>query len=221
MKCAALASGGKDGWLAVWYAMTSGLEIGAIVTFVPASLDSFMFHGINSKWVGRQAKLAGIRHIEFKTSGEKEREAEELVLAFAHLRKLGFEAVITGAIESEYQRERVERACVESELVHFAPLWHKQQGQLLEEMLGSGHDALIVAIAADGMGKEWLGRRISESKEELLKLSAKRGISAIGEGGEFETFCFKSPLFTRELKITKSKTILSGASGVLEIISLS
>ncbi len=217
MKCAALLSGGKDGWLAAWYAVSSGLEISAIVTFVPASLDSFMFHGINSKLVKKQARLAGIRHIEVKTSGKKEKEEKELINTFSKLRKLGFEAVITGAIESEYQRERVERACVESGLVHFAPLWHKKQEQVLEEMLESGLDAIIVAVAADGMGKEWLGRRISESKKELLRLSDKRGISVIGEGGEFETFVFKSPLFKKELEISKSKLIWKGSSGFLEL----
>ena len=218
MKCAALLSGGKDGWLATWYAISSGLEVAAIVTFVPARLDSFMFHGINSKFVKEQAKLAGIKHIEIQTSGEKEKEGEELVQSFLQLRKKGFEAVITGAIESEYQRERVERACVESGLVHFAPLWHKKQEQVLSELIDSGLDAIIVAVAADGMGKEWLGKKISESEGELLKLSEKRGVSIIGEGGEFETFVLKSPLFKREIGISKSKIIWKGSSGFLELI---
>ncbi len=217
MKCAALLSGGKDGWLALWYAISSGLEVEAIVTFVPKKLDSFMFHGINSKFVKEQAKLAGIKHIEIQTSGEKEKEGEELVQSFLQLRKKGFEAVITGAIESEYQRERVERACIESGLVHFAPLWHKKQEQVLGEMPDSGLDAIIVAVAADGMGKEWLGKRISESKEGLSRLQSTRHISPIGEGGEFETFVLKSPLFKREIGISKSKILWKGSSGFLEI----
>ncbi|MFH0817424.1 MAG: diphthine--ammonia ligase [Candidatus Micrarchaeota archaeon] len=215
MKCAALVSGGKDGWLSVWYAQSSGLSVEAIVTFIPKKLDSFMFHGINSKLVKEQARLAGMKHIEFLTSGEKEKEQKELEAAFSKLRKLGFEAVITGAIESEYQRERIERAGVESGLVHFSPLWHKNQTQLLEEILESGHDAIIVAVAADGMGKEWLGKRISECKGGLLRLNKANLISPIGEGGEFETFATESPLFKKKIEIKKAKVIWEGSSGFL------
>ncbi|PIY59901.1 hypothetical protein COY95_04635, partial [Candidatus Woesearchaeota archaeon CG_4_10_14_0_8_um_filter_47_5] len=96
MKCALLASGGKDCWLAAWYAISSGLDAKAILTFVPARPDSFMFHGINSKLVEKQAKSAQIRHIGITTSGEKEREQQELEEAFRKLKNLGFEAVITG-----------------------------------------------------------------------------------------------------------------------------
>ncbi len=221
MKCVALLSGGKDGWFAAWYSVCSGLQVELLLTFVPARSDSFMFHGINSKLVKKQAKLAGIRHMEIKTTGEREKEESELILAFKKIKKLGFEAVISGAIESEYQRERIERACVESGLVHVAPLWHKNQKQLLEEMLESGTDAIIVAVAADGMGKEWLGRKISECKGELFELNEKRGISVIGEGGEFETFCFKSPFFKRELKIKKSRVVWKGSAGALRIEGIS
>ncbi len=217
MKCALLASGGKDCWLAAWYASSNGLDMRAVVTFIPRKTDSYMFHGINSKLVKKQARLAGIRHIQLPGSGDEKKELGELVLAFRKLRKQGYKAVITGAIESEYQKERVERACAETGLVHFAPLWRKKQEQVLEELLDSGEDAVIVAVAADGLGEEWLGRKISGCKGELLQLTRKRKISPIGEGGEFETFAFKSPLFKREMRIREKKKIWDGTSGFLEL----
>lgn len=220
MRCAALASGGKDGWLAAWYALCSGLAVERIITFSPPNTDSFMFHGINAGLVKEQAKLAGIEHMEVRSSGKEESELGELVQAFKHLKREGFSGIISGAIESEYQRERIERACVESGLVHFSPLWHKRPKILLNELLECGMDAVIVAVAADGMGEEWLGRRISENKEELLELNRKHSISPIGEGGEFETFVVKFPLFKKEIKIEKTEIIWKGSAGFLEIGSV-
>ncbi len=217
MRCAALVSGGKDGWLSCWYAISNGLNVSRIITFLPERRDSFMFHGINSVLVKQQAMAACLEHEEIISSGEKDGDDYILTETFRKLSNGGFMGVVTGAVESEYQRERVERACVESGLVHFAPLWHKEQKKLLCEFLESGTDALIVSVAADGMDASWLGRKLSGCKEDLLKFCEKRNISPIGEGGEFETFVFRSPLFLKELVVGKSKVTWSGSSGFLEI----
>ncbi|MFH1448429.1 MAG: diphthine--ammonia ligase [Candidatus Micrarchaeota archaeon] len=217
MRCSALVSGGKDGWFAVWYAISSGLSVEGILTFTPEKKDSFMFHGINTELVRRQAKLSGIPCSLVASSGNKEDDECTLVSEFIRLKHDGFEGVVTGAIESEYQREQIEIACIESELVHFAPLWHRDNGLLLDEMMDSGLDAIIVSVAADGMGKEWLGKRLSECKESLLKLSAERMISPIGEGGEFETFVVDSPLFENGILIKETDVVWSGSSGLLNI----
>ena len=90
----------------------------------------------------------------------------------------------------------------------FSPLWRKTPEKLLEEMINTGFEIMIVSVSAEGIGKEFLGRIIDkECINDLKKLSKKYGIHPAFEGGEAETFVLNCPLFKKGLKVNKTKTI--------------
>lgn len=60
------------------------------------------------------------------------------------------EAVASGAILSTYQRVRVEHVCSRLGLTSLAFLWHRDQHELLQEMVDSGMDAILVKICSMG-----------------------------------------------------------------------
>ena len=214
MKIAALLSGGKDSLYALYIAMQYGWEITHAVTIKPEKL-SWMYHTENIDFVEPIAESMGIPLIERHTAAEKEDELEDLKIA---LEGMDIDGVISGAIASEYQRTRIEKICHELGIKSFTPLWHKNGELLLREMVGAGFEIAIVAVAAEGLGEEWLGRIIdSKCIDELSRLNKKYRVNISGEGGEYETFVLDCPLYAKKLIVEKAEKEWERGRGTLGI----
>ncbi len=220
MNLMALTSGGKDSLFAAYIMHAQGFEIKRLVTLFPERQDSYMFHHPNIHLTGDMAKSMGIPFQKRITGGEKERELIDLKDAIAASVAVeneiqGIQGVVSGALSSEYQRQRIDVICEELGLVSFAPLWHKDPEMLLLEMLDAGFEMIITAVAADGLDETWLGRKIDEGCiKDLKDLHRRYGIHIGGEGGEFETLVLDMPLFKKRLEIKKARKEWDGTSGV-------
>ena len=215
MKVALLFSGGKDSAYALWTASSFGWEVKVLLTMLPASDSSYIFHRPNVEWTPLQAEALDIPLIMQKSSGEKTPELDDLK---SLLQSTKVDGVVTGAIESEYQKEKVDMICEELGLRSFSPLWHKDGEMLLKDIVNAGFEVIITSVSAEGFDESWLGRKIDEECiRELLKLRDRYGISVVGEGGEMETFVLYSPMFKKRLKILKSERRWDGVRGVFEI----
>lgn len=123
--------------------------------------------------------------------------------------RYNIEGVVTGAIFSNYQRERVEKVCDKLGLKIFSPLWHMDQEHELRQLVKLGYEVIIGSIAADGLTKQWLGRKIDDKAiNELIKLNNKCKINVAGEGGEYESLVLDMPIYKKKIKITDSETIM-------------
>jgi len=98
-KVACLFSGGKDSVFAAFWAMYSGWDP-VLVTVIPEPY-SMMFHHPNAEWTKLQAEAMGLEQVTFETGKEGELEKLKEVLS-----ALGIKGIITGAIASEYQKQR-------------------------------------------------------------------------------------------------------------------
>ena len=219
MKVVSLFSGGKDSTYALWYAELQGWDVEALVTVFPAKPDSWMFHYPALKWTKLQAKAAGLRQVCVPTQGVKEKELEDLSRALDALKKSnGIEGIVSGAIASEYQRTRLDNLCEELGLRSFAPLWHKNQAELVHDQIEAGFEVIVTACNALGLDNKWLGRSLGTKElAELVKLHEKYGLSVAFEGGEAETFTLASPIFGNRLRVTRSTPHWSGDSGYLDL----
>ncbi len=74
---------------------------------------------------------------------------------------------------------------------------------------------------AEGLGEEWLGRRLdADAKKELVKLRDRFGISIMGEGGEYESMTLDSPVHLKRLVIKEARKEMSRNSGTYDVTSL-
>ena len=126
-------------------------------------------------------------------------------------------AVCSGAVLSTYQRMRVERVCAELGLISVAWLWHRDQRELLDEMVSGGMQAVLVKVAAQGLDASHLGRTVGELRDVLFELSARYGLHPCGEGGEYETLVVDCAAYaTRRIQLKRaSKTPLAGGGGAV------
>ncbi len=220
LKLGVLFSSGKDSTYAAQVMQRQNYELGCLITVKSKNPDSYMFHTPAVELAKLQAKAMGLPLVLQETKGEKELELEDLRQALVRAKqKHKIEGIVTGALYSTYQRDRLEEVADGLGLKIFSPLWHKPQEQEMMELLANGYEIVIVSIAADGMKESWLGQRIDKNMIlELIKLKEKTGINVAFEGGEAESLVLDCPLFRKKIEILDSYKVMdSPYSGKLII----
>ncbi|MEW6528319.1 MAG: diphthine--ammonia ligase [Candidatus Micrarchaeota archaeon] len=198
-----LFSGGKDSVFATWWALFQGFDIN-LLTFQSEEY-SMMFHHPNISWTKMQAMAAGLPHFVIRTT--KETELNDLEQGIS---ELGADVIITGAIASEYQKQRIEQIGEKLGIATHSPLWHKEK-ILLNEML-KYFEIYTVAVSAEGLGKKFLTKPFAELVKHLPK-----NIHPFLEGGEGETFVTNAPFFKQRIIIDEWDIIWDGVRGTAEI----
>ena len=210
---AALFSGGKDSSWALHRAQQNGKEVVRTVTARPRG-DSYLFHTPATDITSLLSSAAGIEHYAFavdevdeattdsEAAGDAELEALETALrSIDETVNGGLDGVITGAVESRYQRDRIEQVCERYGFDCVSPLWQCDPRETLESMVRTGFDIRIVAVAADGLDESWLGRSIDQQAlDDLFSLVDSKRLHPMGEGGEYETIVVDGPHLTQTLQ---------------------
>ncbi len=178
------------------------------MTLKPASPESYMFHHPNIELTRLQAEAIGLPLILRETPARREEELNDLRKVLREAKAENhIEGVITGAIDSDYQKTRIDRIAEEMGLKSFAPLWRKNPMSLLEDQLISGFKAIICGVYAHGFDKSWLSRPIGEETiRTLANLQKRFGIHPSGEGGEYESLVLDAPFFKQRIKIDEAST---------------
>jgi len=213
LRVAALVTSGKDSALALYQTMKKGYEVAYLVTMIPQSPDSWMFHYPNIHLVDLFAEAVGIPIVKAETAGVKEVEVEDLKKLLA---TLDIDAVVSGAISSQYQKKRIDNVCSELGLKSIAPLWHQDPRKLLNELLKLKIETIIVGVYAHGFTPDWLGRKIDQTTiNDLIELNKKYQVSLVGEGGEYETLVVDAPFFSKKIRLIETEKIWENQSGYL------
>ena len=224
---ASLFSGGKDSAFALHRALEMGLDVGRLVTVHPTE-ESYLYHVPATDLAGLAAESIGIPLSEVTeqrgTGHDSSRRGDTEIKALeTALDGLDAEleddlaGVVVGAIESEYQADRVEAMCRRLDVDMYAPLWHEAPSELAEEMLSAGFEIRIIQVAAEGLDESWLGRELDRAALADLEVRNREyGVHILGEGGEFETLVTDSPHMSRRIEF-EATPHWDGTRGHLEI----
>jgi len=205
----ALISSGKDSLYSMYKMIKQGHKVSCLITVESENKDSFMFHTPTIRLVELQSEALGIPLITQITKGKKENELKDLKKAIKKAKeKYNLDGIITGALFSNYQKERIENICSKLSLKVFNPLWHLDQEAEMREIVKDNFEFIMTKVAAEGIDKTWLNKKIdNETINKLVKLNKKTRINIAGEGGEFETLVLDCPLFKGKISIKKHSII--------------
>jgi len=225
-----LFSGGKDSSWALYRALESGRDVSRLVTVHPEG-DSYMYHVPATDLASLAAESLGIELVEVEPDDFEADDAEESgAQGDAELRPLeaaladlddelpdGIAGLTAGAVESEYQTDRIEAMADRLDAEVFAPLWQQDPRDLADAMLDAGFEIRIIRVAAYGLDESWLGRTLdAEALAELEALNEEYGVHVLGEGGEFETLVTDGPHMDRAIEL-EYDTAWDGTRGTLQI----
>jgi len=226
-----LFSGGKDSSWALYRALEEGLPVERLLTVHPEG-ESFMYHVPATELASLAAESIGLPLVDVHpadfdarapenedSSARGDRELEPMEEALEHLaRELGGLGGLTaGAVESEYQTSRIRAMADRLGCELFAPLWGEDPRELAESMLDAGFEILVLQVAAGGLDRSWLGRRLdADALADLESLNERYGVHLLGEGGEFETFVVDGPHMSRPIELEYER-VWEGDRGHLRV----
>ncbi|MDD4251243.1 MAG: diphthine--ammonia ligase [Candidatus ainarchaeum sp.] len=210
-----LLSTGKDSLSAMHLMQKKGYEIKCLITIDSKNKDSYMFHTPTIKLARLQSRALNIPLIIVKTNGVKEKELIDLKKAiFKAIKKYDIKGICSGALFSNYQKERIEKICGSLKISSFTPLWHLNQKDYLKFLLKENFSIMITKIACLGLDENWIGKILCEKDLlGLINLEKKFGVNIAGEGGEYETLVLDAPFFKKRILIDFDKKMENEFTG--------
>ncbi|VDM95156.1 unnamed protein product [Thelazia callipaeda] len=239
MKVVGLVSGGKDSCLNLLRCIEFGHEITCIANLYPPldgreEIDSYMYQSVAQTGLQLYSEACDLPLYRHEIRGKPievgalyketvDDEVEDLYELLSHIKQKhpDVQAVSSGAILSNYQKNRVENVCQRLDLKPLTYLWNADQIALFHEIISSGIEAVIVKVATLGLSTEHLGKTLIEVKDILLNLNDRYGVHVCGEGGEYETFVLDCPLFKKRIVLDETKIVAHSVNNVVQTAYLS
>ena len=134
------------------------------------------------------------------------------------LRDDGFKGVIFGDIHLADVRAWYEERVTAAGLQHVEPLWGEPPERLLAEFVSSGGRAVVTCVELAMLDESWLGRVIDDRFASQI---GSTGVDPCGENGEYHSFAFAGPVFSKPVSWTIGERRLDSGFAQLDLIGTS
>jgi uncharacterized protein (TIGR00290 family) len=192
-------SGGKDSALALWILREErDLWPRTLITTVTGTYGRVSMHGVRRELLVEQARLVGVELVEVvipagcTDSLYEQRMAEAFVSG--SLRDI--ECVASGDLFLEDVRTYRETRLSAAGRQALFPLWRRDTTTLARLFIETGFEAILVCVDPVKLDPSFAGRRFDADLLDDLPPS----VDPCGENGEFHTFVYGGPIFSRRLE---------------------
>jgi uncharacterized protein (TIGR00290 family) len=199
-------SSGKDSAWTLHLLLQHGeVEVVGLLTTINQQFQRVAMHSTRRALVQAQAQAAGLPLREIQLPWPCTNEEYELAMgrACAQAVEQGITAIAFGDLFLEDVRKYRESRLQGTGLQPIFPVWGLDTKKLIEEMLDSGVRTRIVCVDPRKLPEHFAGKDISR---ELLA-SLPPGTDPCGENGEFHTFVYGGPMFSREIPIESGEIV--------------
>jgi len=206
-------SSGKDSCLALYKTIQDGYKIRYLLNFISHEYKRVSFHGAKAELVILQAAALGIPLLQKETT--KDNYEEVFKKSLKELKEKNINQVVRGDIHLQDLMDWVENICGTEGVSVLSPLWKKPTQVLLKEFIESGFKAIITSAQANKLDQSWVGRTID--KKLISDLEKLGNVDLCGENGEFHSFVYDGPIFSKRISITKTDKVLINGFWFLDI----
>ncbi len=208
-KIAVSWSGGKDSTLALFKLLQDDqYEVDCLVTTITEEVNRISIHGVRESLLELQAAAIGLKlyKIYIPLQCTNELYEERMLEGLNKLKEQNIHHMMFGDIFLEDVRQYREALIAKVGLVTVFPLWGASTATLIKEFIDLKFKTITTCIDTEKLGDEFLGKIIDES----FILSLPVAVDACGENGEFHTFTYEGPLFSRGLEIEIGEKVDKG-----------
>ena len=196
-------SGGKDSCFALMQAIKQGYQPKALLNVLNEHGKISRSHGIPSEILKAQDNRVRLP-MYLVPSSWQDYEAKFVNALQLIAREHELQFAVFGDIDLQAHRDWEEMVCAKAGLQAILPLWKQDRRKLVDEMLATGIETIIVSCN-EIMGERFLGQQLTPT---LVNELEALGIDACGENGEYHTLVLDSPLFSRRLDVrVEDKTL--------------
>lgn len=189
-------SSGKDSALSLYY-LQQKQPITKLLTTLSAETQRVSMHGISKELLLAQEESLGIalQQVDLTADLSLKSYNEEMQKVYRSLLDQGYDTAAFGDILLEdlkaYRQEELDKVGMKYEF----PLWGRDTKAVMIDFIARGFKAVVVAVQADKLSKNWIGRVIDE---DFLK-DLPSDVDWSGENGEYHTFVFDGPNFKKPI----------------------
>ena len=197
IKCVVSWSGGKDSALALNSLLKNNeIEVvGLLTSFDIESAESQM-HFVPLKLIEEQARSLSLPlYIMNVVTGKANSYEDEMQKAVEHFQKLGVTHFAFGDIYLENVKAYREELFAKLNMGLLFPLWGMTSEELMQSFYESAIKAKLVVTQSDKLGEEYIGKDLTK---ELVDSFAS-DIDICGENGEYHTFVYDGPNFSKSV----------------------
>ena len=199
-------SSGKDSaWCLHLLKQSPDYEVVALLTTMNSAFDRVAMHSTRRRLLELQAEAAGVPLWTVPLPWPCSNEQYEALMKTACAQAVaeGIEAIAFGDLYLEdvrkYREDRLQGTGLESVF----PLWKRPTRELVLEMIEAGVRTRIVSLNPKQLDRSFAGRDI----DLQLVNDLPPGVDPCGENGEFHTFTYAGPMFSKPISILGGEVV--------------
>src|SRR5712672_258592 len=199
-KCLVSWSSGKDSaWLVHVLRSRGDIEIGALMTTINEPAQRVAMHAVRMELLEAQAAALGLPLWTIPIPSPCPNEAYERAMGATVARAVaeGFTHVAFGDLFLQDVRRYREDRLAGTGLTPIFPLWGRPTAALAEEMIAGGLRAVLTCVNPKHLDRSFAGRQFDRAL--LRDLPAE--VDPCGERGEFHSFAYDGPMFSRPVAV--------------------
>jgi uncharacterized protein (TIGR00290 family) len=201
-------SSGKDSAWALHVLRQRGdVEIVGLLTTINEAFNRVAMHGVRAELLEAQARAAGLPLWKIPIPwpcSNAEYEAR-MSAAVGRARSEGISAIAFGDLFLEDIRQYRIDSLRGTGIEPLFPVWgsREQTRALAHEMISSGLRAILASIDPKQCDPKFAGRQFGA---ELLR-ELPPSVDPCGENGEFHTFCYDGPMFSKPIAVKTGEVV--------------
>jgi uncharacterized protein (TIGR00290 family) len=199
-------SSGKDSaWTLHLFRQQPNLQVAALLTTFNSAANRVAMHAVRRALVEAQAERTGIPlwGVELPWPCSNLEYAERMRAVCQRATAEGITAVAFGDLFLEDVRDYRVRQLQGSGLEPLFPVWQISTEQLSRDMIAAGVKAKITCVDPVKLAKSFAGH---DYDLQLLQ-ALPAGVDPCGENGEFHTFVYDAPVFSRSIGVQTGEVV--------------
>lgn len=199
-------SSGKDSaWMLHRLRARADVDVAALLTTINEPAQRVAMHAVRVELLEAQAEAAGLPLWKVPIPSPCPNDAYERAMGAAVARAVeeGFTHVAFADLFLEDVRRYREERLAGSGLTPLFPLFGADTALLAREMIAGGLGARITCLDPRALDRRFAGREF----DAALLAELPPPIDPCGERGEFHTFAYRGPMFSRPVPVDTGVTV--------------
>jgi uncharacterized protein (TIGR00290 family) len=210
-------SGGKDSCVALYEIQRAGnYQVAALLTTLTRDYDRISMHGVRRALLEKQATSLGLplHKVLISRNATNEEYEKKMAEAFSVYQEQGFDSIVFGDLFLEDLRVYREQFLARHNMRGLFPVWKRDTTKFIKQFIELGFKALVTCVDSKVLDQSFAGRPI----DETFLSSLPSHVDPCGENGEFHSFVFDGPSFTKAVNFSIGETVLRDSFWFCDLI---